>query len=166
MRSAILTGLLIGALALVPMESRTQPAPDPPVHPNGAALYCAWVVVVVVMGTVVIRGIMRLCDRIMSNRNYQLTNIVEGANYLDIDLAPNSTIQTARGIGQGWVDGYSFNVWQVNNTVYCTLSKDGVDLATNSAVLTSNECTVTFDFREQTRDTNRPSAQFFRVTTP
>ena len=168
MKRSIIVVLLVAALAAIPPQAKTEPPPQPWVVP---AVRCIAVVIISAAGGVVIHHVKKWCDKVFSNKNYELTNNTEGFVSLPMLESSSSgdgttTIQSATGIGNAWIDGYSFNVQQVNGTqIVAVATLNGVAVATNSAPVTGDGQTVVLDFRSLLpASTNAPApSMVFRL---
>ena len=162
------------AIALVsfPYQANTQ---EKPADPKCAlVLYCVAVVVVVVVAGVVFYYVKNTCDNLFNNPGF--TNRLDTTSLTMPPLISSmigygtTTVEIAAGAGEPWGELFSVNLQQrialvvgQPNTVTATMFKDGVPVATNSALCYSNGQSVVIDFRGSIPDTNAPSAGVFRL---
>ena len=145
MKKTLVTILMVGAIASIPPQARTA-EPKCVIQ----VVRCVSVVVVTAAGCVTVYFVHRWCSRVFSNRNWQLTN--EAASLMPPLMTASEgpgkfTIQHAEGLGSAWVDGYTFDLQQVDGRVVGVASLNGVPVATNSAAVTNDGQVVTLDFR-------------------
>lgn len=150
MKRSLTIAVLVAAIVLIPPQARTDPPPVPKCMP---LVRCVTVVLITVAGGVITYYVKQWCDRTFSNRNWWLTNedaLVSMPSLYSRAVGPGTTtVQSATGMGSAWVDGYAFNLQQVNGTqIVAVASLNGVSMATNSAPIDYDGQTVVLDFRK------------------
>jgi hypothetical protein len=152
MKRLLLTGALVGALLCLTTDARPQTVPHhlPPAQPS-TLLQCAAVIVVIGMGIVILRAGCRMCNRLASNLNNQVTNNADALTLPPLIAGASGsspmTIQSAAGLGSAWVDGYQISLQQTDGQIVGVISQSGLPIATNSVAGPTNDSqTVVLNF--------------------
>lgn len=157
-----ITLILVAALLFIP------PVPAP-AQTNGGGdpqwvLQCVVVVVIVAGGTVLYFKVIKpLCQRISSNRNWMLTNVVDNFALLS---GTNGTgpfmLQHSVGLGNVWYEDTTFNIQENSGLISVVASRNGVPLMTNTVAPDTNGV-ATLDFRALPLTVTNPPTRFFRL---
>ena len=161
MKLKLVSTALAAAILFTPYQARPEPQPKVAV-----ILYCACVVVTIVVAGVTIYYVKKWCDKNLGSYSNRVDSVsframpplVSGAIGNGV-----STIQMADSPGQPWVDGYSFDVQQANGQITVVAYLKGTAMATNVSMVYSNGQVVIADFRGILPDTNHASHAIFRL---
>lgn len=144
-----ITALLVAAFLLLPYQSNPQPT-NPPDNVAGWVLPCAWCVIIIGCGCLIVIGIKRMCDRTFSNHNWHLTNDWEATSFPPLlsgkDGPGLMRFQSSTGIGSSWIDEYLVDLQQNGNTVSAIVYRDNVMVASNSVPAITNGGPTILDF--------------------
>ena len=166
----LLTLVLVGSLLIQPIQARADADTCTITRTNApgcTVIECGAAIVVLGTGILMLQAGCRMCNRIGSNINYQLTNAAPEPGFMPRLLAAREctvpmTIQAATGIGSAWVDGYQVSIQQTGDVVTGVVSSNGVPVATNSATMGAGGV-VRLDFSTLPTPEGWRGKTFFRI---
>ena len=122
---------------------------------------CVSVIILTVVGGVVIYIVVKKCDRFFSNQNWQLTNDEPSMTLYSGNTNNVPTVlQSSLGLGQAWVDEYSFSLSQTEKGIVAVAFKDGAPVLTNTCPAPVDGSTPILDFRSLPMTNQTPNRVF------